>query len=219
MLDLYNILHNHCPWPNGVCDELDQGSYLEGQGQSAHVSKFMSKYCKLGYCPPPFTKVGDIKTHSSVCLSVCHKDFNLAHIFWSINDRALIFGMHDPCDMSFQLVPCGDLDLLPTSRSNLLLGGGPQFFELSCFRWGKILRKCNTDFTCACLFRDSSAISKAVYRGCYIRLGVIFPINAQSRKTRKLSPRKNVHVYSSYFSLVRRIWMILTVNLLIFAVD
>ena len=142
MLDLYNILHNRCPWPNGVCDEIDQGSYLEGQGHSAHVSKFMSKYCKLGYCPPPFTKVGDIKTHSSVC----HKDFNLAHIFWSINDRALIFGMHDPCDMSFQLVPCGDLDLLPTSRSNLLPGGGPQFFELACFRLGKILRKCNTDF-------------------------------------------------------------------------
>ena len=37
---------------------------------------------------------GDIKTPSFVC----HKNFNLAHIFWSINDRALIFGMHDPCD-------------------------------------------------------------------------------------------------------------------------
>ena len=32
--------------------------------------------------------------------------------------------MHDPCDKSFLLVPCGDLDLdlLPTSRSNLLPG-------------------------------------------------------------------------------------------------
>ena len=40
------------------------------------------------YSPPPphaLAKVGDIKTHSSVCLSIplsaCHKNFNLAHIF------------------------------------------------------------------------------------------------------------------------------------------
>ena len=65
--------------------------------------------------------------------SVCHKNFNLAHIFRSIDDRAVIFGMHDPCDKSFLLVPCGDLDLdlLPTSRSNLLPSGGPQFFEFA----------------------------------------------------------------------------------------
>ena len=60
---------------------------------------------------PAFAKAGDIKTHSPVCLSVRHKNFNLAHIFWSINDRALIFGMHDPCDKFFQLAPCHDLDL------------------------------------------------------------------------------------------------------------
>ena len=87
----------------------------------------------LPYCPPPFAKAGDIKTHSSICLSVspsvCHKNFNMAHIFWSINDRALIFGMHDPCDKPFLLIPCDDLDLWPTSRSNLLPGGGPQFFK------------------------------------------------------------------------------------------
>ena len=65
------------------------------------------------YCPPPFVKAGDIKTHSSVCLSVRHKNFNLAHIFWSINDRALIFGMHHPCDKPFLLVPFGDLYLWP----------------------------------------------------------------------------------------------------------
>ena len=73
----------------------------------------------------------DIKTHSSVPLSVCHKNFNLAHIFWSINDRALIFGMHDPCVKPFQLTPCQDLDLWPTSRSKLLPGGGPQFSEFA----------------------------------------------------------------------------------------
>ena len=68
----------------------------------------------------------------SVCQSLCHKNFNLAHIFWSINDRALIFGMHDPCDKPFLLIPCSDLDLWPTPRSNLLPGGGPQFFEFAC---------------------------------------------------------------------------------------
>ena len=45
--------------------------------------------------------------HMSICLFVhllvCHRNFNLAHICWSINDRALIFGMHDPCDKPFQL--------------------------------------------------------------------------------------------------------------------
>ena len=71
----------------------------------------------------------------SVCPSVRHKNFNLAHIFRSINDRALIFGMHDPCDKPFRLTPCSDLDLelWPTSRSKLLPGGGPQFSEFACF--------------------------------------------------------------------------------------
>ena len=68
----------------------------------------------------------------SVRPSVCHKNFNLAHIFWSINDRALIFGMYDPCDKPFLLIPCSDLDLWPTLRSNLLPGGGQQFFEFAC---------------------------------------------------------------------------------------
>ena len=86
------------------------------------------------FCPPPFAKAGDIKSHSSVRPSVRHKNFNLAHIFWSINDRALIFGMHDPCDRPFQLTPCRDLDLdlWPNSRSNLFPGGGPQFSEFAC---------------------------------------------------------------------------------------
>ena len=48
-----------------------------------------ARYESKCFCPPPFAKAGDIKTHSSVCLSVCpsvcqslcHKNFNLAHIF------------------------------------------------------------------------------------------------------------------------------------------
>ena len=39
------------------------------------------------------------------------------------------------CQAPFLLIPCGDLDLWPTSRSNLLPGGGPQFFEFACVFW------------------------------------------------------------------------------------
>ena len=45
----------------------------------------------------------------SVCLSVCHKNFNLGHNFCTITDRALILGMCVPCDKTFPVVPCRDL--------------------------------------------------------------------------------------------------------------
>ena len=84
-------------------------------------------------------KRGDIKSHSSVplsvCLSVCHKNFNLGHNFCTITDRALIIGMCVPCDKTFLVVPCRDLDgnLWPFSRSNSLPSGGSQFSEFACF--------------------------------------------------------------------------------------
>ena len=56
------------------------------------------KLIRLSVCP-------------SVPLSVCHKNFNLAHIFWSFNDTALIFGMNDQRDKPFLLVPYCDLTL------------------------------------------------------------------------------------------------------------
>ena len=70
----------------------------------------------------------------SVCLSVCHKNFNIGHNFCTITDRALILGMCVPCDKTFPVVPCRDLDgdLWPSSRSNLLPSGGPQFSEFAC---------------------------------------------------------------------------------------
>ena len=83
----------------------------------------------------------DIKSHSSVCpfvrpsvcLSVCHKNINLGHNFCAIKDRALILGMCVPCDKTFPVVPCRDLDddLWSTLRSNLLPSGGPQFSEFA----------------------------------------------------------------------------------------
>ena len=93
--------------------------------------------CKSCYCPLLSRKRGDIKSHSclSVRLSVCHKNFNLGHNFCTITGRALILGMCVLCDKTFTMVPCSDLDrdLWPTSRSNLLQSGGPQFSEFACF--------------------------------------------------------------------------------------
>ena len=76
----------------------------------------------------------------SVCPSVrlsvrLSQNFNLGHNFCTITDRALILGMCVSCDKTFPVVPCRDLDgdLWPTSRSNLLPSGGPQFSEFACF--------------------------------------------------------------------------------------
>ena len=43
--------------------------------------------------------------------------------------------MHDRCDKPFLLVLCDhlDLDFWPISKSNLLPGGQPQFFEFACY--------------------------------------------------------------------------------------
>ena len=65
-------------------------------------------------CPLLSRKRWDIKSHSSVCLSVspsvclsvclsvCHKNFNLGHNFCNITGRALIFGMCVLCDNPFR---------------------------------------------------------------------------------------------------------------------
>ena len=102
------------------------------------ISQLRHSYAKGPFCPPLSRKRGDIKSHSSVCpsvrLSVCHKNFNLGHNFCTTTDRALILGMCVPCDKTFPMVPCRDLDsdLWPTSRSNLLPSGGTQFSEFAC---------------------------------------------------------------------------------------
>ena len=66
--------------------------------------------------------------------SVCRKNFNIAHIFWSIKDITLMFGMNDPWKKSFQLAPCRnlcfDLDLL--QGQFILPARGQQLSELAC---------------------------------------------------------------------------------------
>ena len=89
--------------------------------------------------PPLSRKRGDIKSHlslcPSVCPSVCHKNFNLGNNFCTITYGALIFSLCVLCDKAFLMVPFCDLDsdLWPTSRSNLLPSGGPQFSEFACY--------------------------------------------------------------------------------------
>ena len=64
------------------------------------------------------------------------------------------------------------------------------------FRWGKISRKCCQDLSLGGNFRDSSQISLIKSYGFYFRVGEIFAKKTISRKTRKLPPRENFHVYS-----------------------
>ena len=56
-------------------------------------------------CPPLLRKRGDIKSHSSVCPSVCHKNLNLSHNFWTIRGRAFIFHVYIPYDEAFPFIP------------------------------------------------------------------------------------------------------------------
>ena len=67
------------------------------------------------------------------------------------------------------------------------------------FRWGEISRKCWQDFSCGGNFHDSTHIPLITWiksYGFYFRVGEIFATKAISRKSRKLPPRENFHVYS-----------------------
>ena len=93
------------------------------------------------YCPPPFTKAGGIKTHSSVGPSLCpsvrpsvtktltllisSEVLMIEH--WYFSCMILVtspFNWHHDATLT--------LTFLPTSRSKLLPGGGPQFSEFAC---------------------------------------------------------------------------------------
>ena len=141
--------------------------------------------------PALLRKWGTLKLiHPSVRLSVCHKNFYLAHI-WSINNRALIFGMHDPCEKPFQLASCHDLDLLPTSMSNLWPYGGPQFSEfyslVKCCRESTSIAVVCHPYTSMCLcihqgpcllFSSPEPTARVSY--CHSALSVVRPSARQS---------------------------------------
>ena len=67
------------------------------------------------------------------------------------------------------------------------------------FHWGEISRKCWQDLSRGGNFHDISPISFIKSYGFNFPAGEIFAKNAISRKTRKLPPRENFHVYSIGF--------------------
>ena len=71
------------------------------------------------------------------------------------------------------------------------------------FRWRKISRKCWQDTSRGGNFHDTNPFSFIKGYGFYFRVGVIFAEKANTRKTRKLPPRENVHVYSTSIVLYR----------------
>ena len=79
--------------------------------------------------------------HLSVRQSVRHKNFNLVHIFWSINDRALIFGMHDPCAKPFQFAAC--FVTLTYFKVKVVAWQGTTIHRI-CLYWLKLLVKRST---------------------------------------------------------------------------
>ena len=65
------------------------------------------------------------------------------------------------------------------------------------FRWGKISRKCWHGISRGGNFHDTTHIPFIKAYGFYFRVGVIFAKKTKARKTRKLPPRENFHVYSN----------------------
>ena len=85
----------------------------------------------LHFCENPFVRPS---IGLFVRPSVCRKNLNIAHIFWSIKDITLIFSMNDPWKKSFQLAPCRDLcfDLDLLQGQFILPARGQQLSELAC---------------------------------------------------------------------------------------
>ena len=65
------------------------------------------------------------------------------------------------------------------------------------FRWGKISRKYWQDISRGGNFRDTATISFIKVHWFNFRVGVIFAKKTKARKTQKLPPRENFHVYST----------------------
>ena len=78
------------------------------------------------------------------------------------------------------------------------------WFHVYCkrgyFRWGEISRKCWQDISRGGNFHDTTPFSFIKSYGYYFRVGVIFTKKTKARKSRKLPPRENFHVYSIFFS-------------------
>ena len=105
---------------------------LTGSNSSKPSIKFVFfVYAPIIIVPRASRKRGTLKLiHLSVRLS---QTFNLGHNVCS--GRAFIFGMHDPCEKTFPMAPCHDLDVWPTSRTIICMlpRRRPQSSEFACF--------------------------------------------------------------------------------------
>ena len=72
-----------------------------------------------------------------------------------------------------------------------------EYCKRGYFRWGKISRKCWQDISRWGNFHETAPFSFIKAYGLNFRVGVIFAKKTKARKTRKLPPRENFHVYSS----------------------
>ena len=72
------------------------------------------------------------------------------------------------------------------------------YCERGYFRWGKISRKWWVHISRGGNFHDASPISFIKAYEFYFCVGVIFVKKIKARKTRKLPPHENFHVYSMY---------------------
>ena len=67
-----------------------------------NYTKVIVRAPPLGGCPIVIT----LSVCPSVCLSVCPSaNFNIEYNFFTVRDRAFIFGMSVPCDKAFPTVP------------------------------------------------------------------------------------------------------------------
>ena len=106
-------------------------SACKGPNQHYNCSE---RYFKI--CPRTFVKTYFVRPSIGLFVrpSVCRENLNIAHIFWSIKDITLMFGMNDPWKKSFQLAPCRDLcfDLDLLQGQFILPARGQQLSELAC---------------------------------------------------------------------------------------
>ena len=119
------------------------------------------------FCPRTLRNYGGHKNQFvrpsiglSVRPSVCHKNSNLAHIFWSVKDITLMFGMSYPWKKSFQLAPWRDFNFdLNFFQGNLFCPpGGQQLSEFAC----KV-------YFLHCSFDMTSSIRGNKQNGCFLR--------------------------------------------------
>ena len=88
--------------------------------------------------------------------------------------------------------------VLKTDNISFNLGHTVQAYcRRGYFCWGEISRKCWQDISRGGNFHDSTQISFIQAYRFYFRVGVIFAKKTKGRKTRKLLPCENFHVYST----------------------